>query len=227
MPDGGRLTIETENCWIDGRNALARDFEVGPYLKLSVSDTGIGMPPDIIAKAFDPFFTTEPLGQGTGLGLSMIYGFAKQSGGQVRIHSQPGEGTTVTLFLPRHTGGTVEPGAPNDDFAAIPRAERGETVLVVDDEPAVRMLEADVLSDLGYVSVEAADGAAGLKILRSDVRIDLLMTDVGLPGGMNGQQGGGRGAGAATRAKGTVHHRLCRGHRDGQRPPRARYGHTD
>ncbi len=125
MPDGGRLTIETENCWIDGRNALARDFEVGPYLKLSVSDTGIGMPPDIIAKAFDPFFTTEPLGQGTGLGLSMIYGFAKQSGGQVRIHSQPGEGTTVTLFLPRHTGGTVEPGAPNDDFAAIPRAERG------------------------------------------------------------------------------------------------------
>ena len=105
MPDGGRITIETENCWIDARNASARDFEAGPYLKLSVSDTGIGMPPDVIARAFDPFFTTKPLGQGTGLGLSMIYGFAKQSGGQVRIHSQPGHGTTVALYLPRHEGG--------------------------------------------------------------------------------------------------------------------------
>ncbi len=188
MPEGGRLTIETENCWIDAHNAIARDFEVGPYLKLSVSDTGIGMPPDIVARAFDPFFTTKPLGMGTGLGLSMIYGFAKQSGGQVRIHSQPGDGTTVTLYLPRHDGGTIEHGAPSEDFAAMPRAERGETVLVVDDEPAVRMLVTDVLSDLGYVSVEAADGAAGLKILRSDIRIDLLVTDVGLPGGMNGRQ---------------------------------------
>ncbi len=188
MPDGGRLTIETENCWIDARNAIARDFEVGPYLKLSVSDTGIGMPPDIVARAFDPFFTTKPLGMGTGLGLSMIYGFAKQSGGQVRIHSQPGDGTTVTLYLPRHDGGTIEHGALSEDFAAMPRAVVGETVLVVDDEPAIRMLVADVLSDLGYVSVEAADGAAGLKILRSDIRIDLLVTDVGLPGGMNGRQ---------------------------------------
>ena len=188
MPDGGRLTIETENCWIDARNAVARDFEVGPYLKLSVSDTGTGMPPDVMARAFDPFFTTKPLGQGTGLGLSMIYGFAKQSGGQVRIHSQPGEGTTVTLYLPRHDGGIIEHGAPSEDFAAMPRAERDETVLVVDDEPAIRMLVADVLSDLGYVSVEAADGASGLKILRSDIRIDLLVTDVGLSGGMNGRQ---------------------------------------
>ncbi len=167
---------------------MARDFEAGPYLKLSVSDTGMGMPPDVIARAFDPFFTTKPLGQGTGLGLSMIYGFAKQSGGQVRIHSQPGQGTTVALYLPRHDGGTTEHKAPIEDIDAMPRAERGETVLVVDDEPAVRMLVADVLSDLGYVSVEAADGAAGLKVLRSDVRIDLLVTDVGLPGGMNGRQ---------------------------------------
>ena len=188
MPDGGRLTIETENCWIDARNAIARDFEAGPYLKLSVSDTGIGMPPDIIARAFDPFFTTKPLGQGTGLGLSMIYGFVKQSGGQVRIHSQPGDGTTVALFLPRHDGGITEHGKSSENIAAMPRAERGETVLVVDDEPAVRMLVADVLSDLGYVSVEAADGAGGLKTLRSDIRIDLLVTDVGLPGGMNGRQ---------------------------------------
>ena len=188
MPDGGRLTIEAENCWIDARNASARDFEAGPYLKLSVSDTGIGMPPDVIARAFDPFFTTKPLGQGTGLGLSMIYGFAKQSGGQVRIHSQPGEGTKVAFYLPRHDGGSTERGVPIEDIAAMPRAERGETVLVVDDEPAVRMLVADVLSDLGYVSVEAADGAAGLRVLRSDIRVDLLVTDVGLPGGMNGRQ---------------------------------------
>ncbi len=188
MPSGGQITVKTENCWIDARTASARDFEAGPYLKLSVSDTGTGMPPDVIARAFDPFFTTKPLGQGTGLGLSMIYGFAKQSGGQVRIHSQPGEGTKVALYLPRHDGGITERGAPIEDIAAMPRAERGETVLVVDDEPAVRMLVADVLSDLGYVSVEAADGAAGLKILRSDIRVDLLVTDVGLPGDMNGRQ---------------------------------------
>ena len=188
MPDGGQITVEIENCWIENRAAIARDFEAGPYLKLSVSDTGIGMPPDVIARAFDPFFTTKPLGQGTGLGLSMIYGFAKQSGGQVRIHSQPGQGTTVALYLPRHDGGTTEHIAPTEDIAAMPRAERGEIVLVVDDEPAVRMLIADVLSDLGYTSVEAADGAAGLKILRSDIRVDLLITDVGLPGGMNGRQ---------------------------------------
>ena len=188
MPDGGRLTIETENCWIDSRNAMARDFEAGPYLKLSVSDTGSGMPPDVVARAFDPFFTTKPLGQGTGLGLSMIYGFAKQSGGQVRIHSQLGAGTTVALYLPRHDGETVDAEAPREDVTAMPRAERGETVLVIDDEPAVRMLVADALSDLGYVSVEAADGAAGLKVLQSDIRVDLLVTDVGLPGGMNGRQ---------------------------------------
>jgi PAS domain S-box-containing protein len=188
MPDGGKLTIEAENCWIDARNATARDFEAGPYLKLSVSDTGTGMPPEVIARAFDPFFTTKPLGQGTGLGLSMIYGFAKQSGGQVRIHSQPGMGTTVALYLPRHDGESTKQRALVENVAAIPRAEHGETVLVVDDEPAVRMLVSDVLSDLGYVSVEAADGTAGLEILRSDIRIDLLVTDVGLPGGMNGRQ---------------------------------------
>ena len=188
MPDGGRLTIETENCWIDARNAEARDFKAGPYLKLSVSDTGTGMPPDVVARAFDPFFTTKPLGQGTGLGLSMIYGFANQSGGQVRIHSQVGEGTTVALYLPRHDGDAARADAPTDDLDAMPRAEQGETVLVVDDEPAVRVLVSDVLSDLGYVAVEAADGAAGLRVLQSDIRIDLLVTDVGLPGGMNGRQ---------------------------------------
>ncbi|WP_207210332.1 GAF domain-containing hybrid sensor histidine kinase/response regulator [Lichenibacterium ramalinae] len=188
MPDGGRLTIEADNCWIDSRNAIARDFEAGAYLKLSVSDTGTGMPPDVMARAFDPFFTTKPLGQGTGLGLSMIYGFAKQSGGQVRIHSQAGQGTTVALYLPRHDGGSADRRTPIEDTAAMPRAEQGETVLVVDDEPAVRMLVGDVLSDLGYTALEADDGKSGLKILQSRARIDLLVTDVGLPGGMNGRQ---------------------------------------
>ena len=188
MPDGGRLTIETANAWIDARNAAARDVDPGPYLTLSVTDTGTGMTPEVILRAFDPFFTTKPLGLGTGLGLSMIYGFAKQSGGQVRIHSLPGQGTTVTLFLPRHDGDAARAEAPSDDLDAMPRAEQGETVLVVDDEPSVRMLIGEVLADLGYTAIEAADGMAGLKILQSDIRIDLLVTDVGLPGGMNGRQ---------------------------------------
>ena len=188
MPDGGKLTIEAENCWIDARNATARDFEAGPYLKLSVSDTGTGMPPDVIARAFDPFFTTKPLGQGTGLGLSMIYGFAKQSGGQVRIHSQPGLGTTVALYLPRHDGKDAEHRALVENVTAMPRAEQGETVLIIDDEPAVRMLVSDVLGDLGYHALEAEDGPSGLKILQSRAHVDLLVTDVGLPNGMNGRQ---------------------------------------
>ncbi len=144
------------------------------------------MTPDVIAKAFDPFFTTKPIGMGTGLGLSMIYGFARQSGGQVRIHSEVGQGTTVCLYLPRHLGPAE--AARCRSLADAPRAQRGETVLVVDDEPTVRMLVTEVLEDLGYTAIEAADGAAGLKVLQSDVRIDLLVTDVGLPGGMNGRQ---------------------------------------
>ena len=146
------------------------------------------MSPAVMARAFDPFFTTKPLGQGTGLGLSMIYGFARQSGGQVRIHSKLGQGSTVCIFLPRHYGDAVQENEPQLEAGDPPRAEQGETVLVVDDEPTVRMLVADVLSDLGYTAVEAADGAAGLKVLRSEARIDLLITDVGLPGGMNGRQ---------------------------------------
>ena len=145
------------------------------------------MTPDIIARAFDPFFTTKPLGQGTGLGLSMIYGFVRQSGGQVRIASGPGEGTTMCLELPRHHGAMQEADGLAD-LAGAPRAEQGETVLIVDDEPSVRMLVTEVLEDLGYTAIEAADGPAGLSVLQSDVRIDLLVTDVGLPGGMNGRQ---------------------------------------
>jgi PAS domain S-box-containing protein len=187
MPDGGRVTIETGNKWLDGSSAGPRDLAPGQYVSLCVSDTGTGMTPDVIERAFDPFFTTKPLGMGTGLGLSMIYGFARQSGGQVRIYSEVGSGTMVCLYLPRHQGPTN-----GDDHALSaergPRAEQGETVLVVDDEPTVRMLVTEILEDFGYAAIEASDGMAALKVLRSEERIDLLITDVGLPGGMNGRQ---------------------------------------
>ena len=188
MPDGGRLTVETGNRWIDERGGRERDLAPGQYLSICVSDTGTGMPPDVIARAFDPFFTTKPLGQGTGLGLSMIYGFARQSGGQVRIYSEIGLGTMVCIYLPRHYGGEDRPDTAVGHDGEAPRAVEGETVLVVDDEPTVRMLVADVLSDLGYAAIEAEDGPSGLRALQSDARVDLLVTDVGLPGGMNGRQ---------------------------------------
>jgi len=187
MPDGGKLTIETGNGWLDERAGRNRGLPPGAYVTLCVSDTGTGMTPEVAAKAFDPFFTTKPIGQGTGLGLSMIYGFVQQSGGQARIHSSPGQGTAVRLYLPRHQG-RAEDVAPPPDLAQAPRAQQGETVLVVDDEATVRMLVTEVLAELGYRTLEAEDGAAGLRVLRSGARIDLLVTDVGLPGGMNGRQ---------------------------------------
>jgi PAS domain S-box-containing protein len=187
MPDGGRVTIETANTWVDGPGAMERDMPRGQYIAVCVTDTGMGMPPDVVTRAFDPFFTTKPAGKGTGLGLSMIYGFAKQSGGQARIYSEVGQGTTVKIYLPRHSGSPVNNAVGQED-AKLPRAEPGETVLVVDDEPTVRMLVGDTLADLGYQAIEAADAASGLKVLESDVKIDLLITDVGLPGGMTGKQ---------------------------------------
>jgi PAS domain S-box-containing protein len=187
MPEGGRLTIETANMWLDARAARERDMQPGQYVAICVSDTGVGMSSEVKARAFDPFFTTKPTGQGTGLGLSMIYGFAQQSRGQVRIYSEEGEGTTVRIYLPRHQGEADEE-QEQTMLSDAPRAEAGETVLIVDDEPSVRMLVTDVLEELGYAAVEAADGVAGLKLLESDMRIDLLITDVGLPGGVNGRQ---------------------------------------
>lgn len=187
MPEGGRITIETANKWLDDHAARERDLPPGQYLSLCVTDTGTGMTPDVITRAFDPFFTTKPVGQGTGLGLSMIHGFVRQSGGQVRIYSEFGQGTTMCLYLPRYYGSAREEAA-HADLSEAPRAEQGETVLIVDDEPSVRMLVSEVLEDLGYTAVEAADGPTGLKIMQSDVRLDLLVTDVGLPGGMNGRQ---------------------------------------
>jgi PAS domain S-box-containing protein len=187
---GGRLTIETANTYLDDAYARAQGDEVRPgqYVQISVTDTGTGMPADVIEKAFDPFFTTKPTGQGTGLGLSMVYGFVKQSEGHVRIYSEMGEGTTFKIYLPRHRGGS---GGDDGDHAehniGALRAEDGETVLVVDDEATVRMLVTETLEDLGYAAIEAEDGPSGLAILQSDARIDLLVTDVGLPG-LNGRQ---------------------------------------
>ncbi len=187
MPDGGRITIDASNRWVEDGATQVHDLPEGQYLSLCVTDTGTGMTPEVMAKAFDPFFTTKPIGQGTGLGLSMIYGFANQSGGQVRIQSEVGKGTSIFIYLPRYDGAAVR----DESDAHIPPVEftqSGETILIVDDEPTVRMLLTDSLGDLGYTLIEAADSLAGLKLLRSDVHIDLLITDVGLPGGMNGRQ---------------------------------------
>jgi len=179
MPDGGRLTISTVNT--------RQDATPGQYVAVSVADTGVGMAPETMARVFEPFFTTKPLGQGTGLGLSMVYGFTEQSNGYTRIQSEPGQGTTVRLFLPRFLGvGDAEDGGL--DLLAETVAEAGRSVLVVDDEPVVRMLIGDVLRDLGYRVIEAGDGAEGLRALHSGQPIDLLVSDVGLPGGLNGRQ---------------------------------------
>ncbi|MFC1456607.1 PAS domain-containing protein [Microvirga arabica] len=187
MPGGGKLTIETCNTHLDRAYAtLHPGVRPGQYVCVAVTDTGTGMPPDVIERAFDPFFTTKPLGQGTGLGLSMIYGFAQQSEGHARIYSEVDQGTTVKIYLPRFNG-VVEEEAETAGLADAPRSEAGETVLVVEDEPVVRDLIVDVLKDLGYQALEAVDGPSGLKMLQSPRRIDLLVTDVGLPG-MNGRQ---------------------------------------
>ena len=187
MPEGGRITVETANKWLDERGARERDLAPGQYLAVCVSDTGCGMAPEVIARIFDPFFTTKPIGQGTGLGLSMIYGFVRQSGGQVRVYSELDRGTTMCLYLPRHYA-TVADDAFAGEGTEAARALSGETVLVVDDEPTVRMLVVEVLEELGYTALEAVDGPSGLRLLQTAARIDLLVTDVGLPGGMNGRQ---------------------------------------
>ena len=187
MQNGGRLTIETANVSLDRRGAFDWDVTPGEYVAVCVTDTGTGMPMDVVARAFDPFFTTKPLGVGTGLGLSMIYGFAQQSGGQARIYSEVGVGTTVRIYLPRHRGEVDKKQTP-DGVEEAPLAEEGQVVLIVDDEPTVRMLVTEVLQEQGFTMIEAEDGASGLRVLQSNARIDLLISDVGLPGGMNGRQ---------------------------------------
>ncbi|PBP34779.1 response regulator [Pseudomonas syringae] len=186
MPDGGTLVVETFNQQLDRSFTNAHENLLpGDYVVLSVSDNGCGMPETVISRAFDPFFTTKPIGQGTGLGLSMIYGFSKQSHGHVLIKSEVGVGTTVQLFLPRFQGLADEAEQSFQSNAVY--AENGETVLIVEDDPAVRALVSEVLGELGYTFIEAGEAADAVPILESGRRIDLLISDVGLPG-MNGRQ---------------------------------------
>lgn len=186
MPDGGQIFIEASNFTKDPAFAGVNELPDGDYVKVSMQDTGTGVAPEILDKIFDPFFTTKPLGKGTGLGLSMIHGFVHQSGGTVRAQSPGGSGTTITLYLPRHVG------AASEHYACPPKqktdSETLKTVLVIDDEPTVRMLMCEALRDQGYIISEAADGPTGIRMLQSMKELDLLVTDVGLPGGMNGRQ---------------------------------------
>lgn len=187
MPDGGKLTIETCNAHLDSAyTASQRGVKPGQYVCICVTDTGTGMDADTMAKAFEPFFTTKPIGQGTGLGLSMIYGFAQQSEGYAKIYSEVGEGTTFKLYLPRHRG-AAEEEEPLPQLSEEHHAEDGEVVLVVEDETVVRGLIVEELRELGYQAIEAVDGPKGLDVLQSRRRIDLLITDIGLPG-LNGRQ---------------------------------------
>ncbi|WP_408003369.1 response regulator [Pseudomonas mediterranea] len=186
MPEGGMLVVRTFNKHLDaGFTDAYSNLEPGDYVVLSVQDSGCGMPESVINRAFDPFFTTKPIGQGTGLGLSMIYGFSKQSRGHVAIDSDVGKGTTVNLYLPRFLGEETPESLVDKQHPAP--AQAGETVLIVEDDPAVRVLVSSVLEELGYTFLEASDANGAVPILQSGQRIDLLISDVGLPG-MNGRQ---------------------------------------
>ncbi|MBV9749742.1 MAG: PAS domain S-box protein [Acetobacteraceae bacterium] len=181
MPDGGWLTISTGEAQLSAADLAAEEgLAPGAYAMIAVTDTGVGMAPDVMARAFEPFFTTKPLGQGTGLGLSQIYGFVRQSGGVARIESAPGQGTTVRLFLPRH-----EPTLAEDTQDG---ATTTDVVLLVEDEESLRQVAAEWLREAGHRVLEAPDGAAARRLLHGAGRVDLLVTDVGLPGGTNGRQ---------------------------------------
>ncbi|MGA9658979.1 MAG: ATP-binding protein, partial [Asticcacaulis sp.] len=187
MPDGGRLTIETQNAHLDERYALNEpDITPGHYVMLAISDTGMGMKPDVIAKAFDPFFTTKEVGKGTGLGLSQVYGFVKQSGGNVKIYSEAGKGTTVKIYLPRDYNTTGSILIKEEGFVAV-SGEKREIVLIVDDEPAVRQFSVDAFTELGYSVLEAETAAIALQMIGSNPDIALLFTDIVMPD-INGRQ---------------------------------------
>jgi PAS domain S-box-containing protein len=185
MPDGGKLVIATSNARIECVTAETPALSPGDYVCIAVSDSGVGMNAEVAARAFDPFFTTKPIGQGTGLGLSMIYGFARQSNGHATIDSKMERGTTVRLYLPRHHGDIATPNAST--ARKVGQAASGKTVLVIEDEAVVRAVVIEMLAEQGYRTLEAVDGPTGVKILRSSERIDMLVTDIGLPG-MNGRQ---------------------------------------
>jgi PAS domain S-box-containing protein len=188
MPNGGKLTIETANIFLDADYARAHeDVAAGEYVQIAVSDTGVGMSKEVAEQAFEPFFTTKEVGQGTGLGLSQVYGFVKQSGGHVKIYSEPGQGTTVKIYLPRLVAAEAVRDAAAAPAALSPRSH-GETILVVEDDEDVRAYSAGVLQELGYRVLTAADGEAALRLVESEPELKLIFTDVGLPGGLNGRE---------------------------------------
>lgn len=186
MAGQGQLRIHTANITLVGTQAQERDLPAGDYLRVTVTDTGCGMAPHIMERIFEPFYTTKSAGQGTGLGLSLLYGFVRQSGGQVQVSSQPGEGTAMSLYFPRGEAALTD--AQHEAPAETPRAAAGLTVLVAEDDASVNAVILETLSDLGYAVVPASDAAAALRLLSSPGQIDLLICDLGLPGGMAGRQ---------------------------------------
>ena len=188
MPDGGRLTIETQNAHLDDHYAAAHaNVEAGQYVMIAVTDTGAGMPQDVIDKAFDPFFTTKAVGKGTGLGLSQVYGFIKQSGGHVKIYSEPGHGTTVKIYLPRLRDADADGDTPARPPEALPAPSDLATILVVEDDAAVRAFTIEALTELGYTVIAADGGAAALRLLEAHPEVALLFSDVVMPD-MNGRK---------------------------------------
>jgi CheY-like chemotaxis protein len=180
MHGGGKLTIETSNAFVD--ETFAREFAISPgqYVLIAVADSGTGMSPEVMAKAFDPFYTTKDVGKGTGLGLSQVYGFVRQSGGHVKIYSEPGVGTTVKIYLPRHYG-EGPTGVASENPAATHRGLPSEVVMVVEDDDRVRAVSVEALRDLGYTVLEAALPSDALRMLDEGCKVSLLFTDVVMP----------------------------------------------
>ena len=186
MPSGGRLTIETSNAYVDDCYAKEAGLQSGQFALIAVTDTGAGMDEAVMAQAFDPFFTTKEVGRGTGLGLSQVYGFVRQSGGAVKIYSEPGVGTTVKIYLPRHHG--AAPHAVEQAQTQPPlTGNANEVIMVVEDDPRVRAVSVDALRELGYSVIEAADPIEALHLIEKDRSISLLFTDVVMPG-MSGRE---------------------------------------